>query len=261
MNNKGVEFSINTIAIQKEDANLNIGVNFTYNKNEITNLSLPGTDGTKSPGIETGGIGGGVGNNIQIHTVGYSRNTFYVYQQVYNAAGKPVEGVYVDQNKDGIINSNDLYRYKPSDPDIFVGFNAQGSYKALSAGFALRASFNNYVYNNIHSGYGNYSAYYNSQGFLSNLSNNVLETKFEKPQLFSDYYIENASFLRMDNFFVAYRLNDLFKSKTGLSISANVSNVFTISKYSGLDPEIAGGIDNNIYPRPRTYTLGLSLDF
>jgi TonB-dependent starch-binding outer membrane protein SusC len=261
MNNKGVEFSINTIAIQKDNASLNLGFNITYNKNEITNLSLPGTNDTKSVGIATGGISGGVGNNIQVHSVGYARNTFYVYQQVYGSDGKPVEGVYVDQNKDGIINASDLYRYKPSDPNIYLGFNVQGTYKALSAGCAMRATFNNYVYNNITSGYGNYSAYYNSQGFLSNLSSNVLETKFEKPQLFSDYYIENASFLRMDNIFVAYQLNDLFKSKTGLRVSANVSNVFTVSKYSGLDPEIAGGIDNNIYPRPRTYTLGLSLDF
>lgn len=260
MNNKGVEFSINTVAVDRKDFTLTLGANITFNKNEITNLSLPGvTD--KSPGIAVGGISGGVGNNIQIQSVGYSRNTFFVYQQVYNAAGKPIEGVYVDRNADGKINSDDLYRYKPSDAPLFLGFNVSTTYKQFSAGCALRANFNNYVYNNIHSGYGFYGAYYNPAGFIGNVSANVLETNFEKTQPFSDYYVENASFMKMDNLFFAYSFANLFYPKNNLRLSVNVNNVFTVTKYSGLDPEIAGGIDNNIYPRPRTYTVGVSMDF
>jgi iron complex outermembrane receptor protein len=182
-----------------------------------------------------------------------------VYKQVYDANGRPIEGVYVDLNKDGASTEADKYRYKNPEPRMYFGFGSQFSYKKWSASFAGRASIGNYMYNNFHSTSGTYQNF-GFPNYLGNVASDVLNTAFATPRLWSDYYIENASFVRMDNVNVGYNFGRIGKS-VSLRMSATVQNVFVITKFSGLDPEIAGGINNNFYPRPRIYSLGFNLDF
>lgn len=255
--NKGLEFSVAANVIRNKNFTWDLNYNFTYNEREITNLSK-----VKDPnaiGNLVGGIGGGVGNTIQIHTVGYAPNTFYVYKQVYDQNGKPIEGLYVDQNKDGASNESDKYRYKNPQPKYYMGFNSQFGYKKWSLSFASRASFDNYMYNNFNSNSGTYQNF-GFPNYLGNVAKDVLTTGFTVPRLWSDYYIENASFFKMDNINLGFNVGRISKN-TSLRVSATVQNVFTITNYSGLDPEIPSGIDNNFYPRPRTYSLGFNLDF
>jgi TonB-linked SusC/RagA family outer membrane protein len=262
MTNKGVEFMINTVAVDQKDFKLNFGFNATYNKNTITNLTLAADP--NFIGNKLGGISGGTGNTIQINSVGFNRASYYVYQQVYDAAGKPLDNVFVDRNNDGQITDKDLYRFKDPDADVFLGFNSNFNYKKWTGGFTLRANINNYVYNNIASGTGTYRNIFNPLGYLSNGSKDILATRFSgtgDKYFLSDYYIQNASFLRMDNFNLGYNFGKVIKGAADLTINGNIQNVFVITKYQGIDPEINGGIDNNFYPRPRTFTLGLNLGF
>jgi TonB-dependent starch-binding outer membrane protein SusC len=256
--NNGVEFSINAQPIKKNNMLWDLGFNITYNNNEITNLTK--VEDPNYKGVLTGGISGGTGNQMQIHSVGYNTFSFFGFKQVYNQDGSPVEGLYEDLNKDGIINDNDRYRYKSSQPRVFLGFSTNFDWNKWNAGFVLRANIDNYVYNNVNSQYGVYRAILFNQNYLANAVTDVFNSNFENNRYLSDYYVENASFLRMDNLYVGYNLGQLWKN-SNLRINFNVQNVFTITKYSGLDPEIPGGIDNNFYPRPRTFTLGFGLDF
>jgi TonB-dependent starch-binding outer membrane protein SusC len=254
--NKGVEFTLNFTPIHTNKLNWDVAFNITRNKNIITNLSK--VPNPSFPGVLTGGIAGGVGNTVQIHTVGYPTNSFYVYQQVFNETGIPLEGVYVDKNKDGNVTNADLYRYKSPQPDYYFGVSSQVMFGNWFAGIVTRASIGNYAYNNVNSTAGTFRT--SSTGYLNNVTRNALVTGYENSQYFSDYYIENASFFRADNINLGYNLGKI-KNKLDATVSLNVQNAFVITKYSGLDPEIAGGIDNNIYPRPRTISLGLSLGF
>ena len=256
MENKGLEFSISATPIRNKDFTWDLNFNFTYNTREITNLSKV-KDNTAS--IATGGIGGGVGNTIQLYTVGYAPSTFYVYKQVYDQNGKPIEGLYVDQNKDGASDEKDKYRYKNPQPDYFMGLGSQFGYKKWTLSFAGRASIGNYMYNNFNSNSGTYQNF-GFPNYLGNVAKDVLTTGFTVPRLWSDYYIENASFFKMDNINLGFNVGKISKN-TSLRVSANVQNVFVITNYTGLDPEIPNGIDNNFYPRPRTYSLGFNLDF
>lgn len=262
MENKGVEFSINAQAITKKDFTWDAGFNITYNKNKITNLTVVPQDPTYK-GIQAGGIAGGVGGGFsQIHQVGFSRNTFNLYKQVYDANGKPQENVFVDLNADGIINQDDLSKSKSAVPDVFMGFTSNFTYKKWSAGFVLRSSIGNYVYNNIHSNNGNLLQMLGST-VVYNASSSYLDTRFigNSNNLLSDYFIQNASFLRMDNLTFGYNAGRIFSKKANVRLSAGVQNVFVVTKYKGLDPEINEGVDNNLYPRPRIFTIGASLDF
>ena len=262
MYNKGVEFSINAEPISNKNFTWEAGFNFTYNKNRITNLTVVPQDATYA-GILTGDISGGVGGGFaQIHAVGYSRNTFYLYKQVYDANGNPVENVFVDVNGDGIINEKDLSKSKSAVPDWLFGFSTNLNYKRWSAGFVLRSSIGNYVYNNVYSSMGNLNQILGN-AVLYNASTNYLETGFtgNSNNLLSDYYIQNASFLRMDNLTVGYDAGKVFSNSGSLRITMGIQNVFVITQYKGIDPEISTGIDNSFYPRPRTYSLGFSLDF
>lgn len=259
MENQGVEFTLNTQPIKRNNLSWDFGFNVTYNKNRITNLTK--VNDPNFPGILVGGIAGGTGNTIQINSVGHSINTFYVYKQVYDAAGKPIEGLYVDQNKDGIINEKDLYRYKSAEPPVFLGISSSVEFGKWSAGFVMRGSIGNYMYNNVWSARGVAREILNPANFLSNGSRNVLATNFGNNQFFSDYYVQNASFLRMDNINVGYNVGTVMKGKAQLRVNANIQNAFVITKYEGLDPEINGGIDNNFYPRPRVFAMGLNLNF
>ncbi|MEM7658349.1 MAG: SusC/RagA family TonB-linked outer membrane protein [Bacteroidota bacterium] len=257
--NEGVEVSVNINPIRREDFNLDFGVNLTYNQNTITNLTKVAVD--DFVGIEVGGISGGVGNNIQIHSVGFPRSSFYVYQQVYDEAGLPIEGLYVDQNEDGLITPDDRYRYQQPDPNYFVGATAAVRYKNFSASTVLRGNIGNYVYNNVRSNNGVYRGVVTANNFLSNLHPDVLNANFNNNQFFSDYYMENASFLRMDNLVLGYTFDNLANGKMRLQLSAIGQNLFVITEYTGLDPEIANGIDNNLYPLPRTFSLSLNLSY
>lgn len=256
MKNHGIEFSLNTTIIKKTKLNWDLGFNLAYNKNEI--IKLTKISDPTFIGVATGGIGGGVGNTIQIHSIGYQPSSFFVLKQVYDKAGKPVEGLYVDQNGDGIINSLDYYHYKSPEPTMLIGFTTSVSYDRWNFSTVIRSNVGQYMYNNVFSGSGTFQP--SSLLALGNVHRNYLETGFANSQYFSDYYMENASFLRMDNFTVSYDFGKVFKNKANLRATANVQNVFVISKYRGLDPEIAGGIDNNLYPRPRVFSLGVNLD-
>jgi len=269
MTNKGVEFSINTEPIRSRDLTWDLGFNITYNKNTITNLTVIPND-TSYVGFPNGSIAGGIGGQFAlINAVGGSKNTFYLYKQVYNSNGQPIEGVMVDKNADGIINQRDLYKSKPADPKVFLGFTTNVTWRRWNGGLVMRASLGNYAYNNIFSQTGTQNQILGNT-VLFNASSNYLTTRFKggnSQQLLSDYYIENASFLRMDNINIGYNVGAIYHTHTNLRLNASVQNVFVITKYKGLDPEIGAGIgntpgiDNNLYPRPRTYSLGLNLDF
>ncbi|MFT3822679.1 MAG: TonB-dependent receptor [Chitinophagaceae bacterium] len=249
--NKGVELALNAVAIKNRHASWEVGFNIAYNQNKITNLTA--TRDSTYPGTLTGN---GV---IQINTVGYQANSFYVYhQQYYN--GKPVEGVYVDVNGDGVINQKDLYRYKSPFPKFTLGFSTQFTYDRWAVNTVLRANIGNYMYNGIATGSVK-SNILNPLGYLANSLNDVYNTGFTNSQSQSDYYIQNASFLKMDNVGVSYNFGKIINNKVGLRLLLNCQNVFTITKYKGLDPEIYGGIDNTIYPRPRTFVLGANVQF
>ncbi len=256
--NKGLEFVINVNPVRKRDLRVDIGFNLTYNENTITNLTK--VEDPTYPGILVGGISGGVGNTVQIHTVGYNTNAFYVYRQVYDENGNPIEGLYEDTNGDGRSTPDDRYRYKSPNPRLFMGANAQVTYKDLSFSFVARSNIGNYMYNNIYSERGVYRSIANSNNFLSNLSPDVFNSNFQNNQYFSDYYIQNASFLRLDNVTLGYNLSSLFNNKFRAHLSLIGQNLALATKYKGIDPEIQGGIDNNFYPRPRTISLGLNVN-
>jgi len=260
MKDEGVEVLLNTTPIKNEKFVWDLGFNMAYNKFTITNLSVvPNSTSSSTTDILTGGIQGGTGGTIQIHSVGYTPNTFYVYKQVYGANGKPLEGIYLDQNRDGIINTSDLVRYKSPNAPFTFGFTTSLTYKKWTINTVLRSSVGNYLYNNIASNNAVINNILNSSGFLANAPSSVLTTNFKTPQSLSSYYIENASFLKMDNLGVNYDVGNLRKNSFNLRLTLNCQNVFTVTKYTGSDPEIFGGIDNYLYPKPRTITLGASL--
>ncbi|MBQ3691038.1 MAG: TonB-dependent receptor [Bacteroidales bacterium] len=262
LENKGIEFSLTAHAISKHDLSWTLSYNISYNKNEITKLTF--NDDPSYKGVIHGGISGATGYNIQINAVDHPYNSFYVYEQMYDSDGNPVEKAYVDQNKDGQINEDDLTIFKKSTPDVLMGLSSQFNYKNWFFNFAMRASLGNYVYNNARS---NREAWAGSQmfdpsGFLKNRLNSAKETNFQNGEYLSSYYIENASFLRMDNITLGYNFDKIFNSRQSAKVYFTVQNPFVITKYSGLDPEIQGeGIDNNIYPRPVTFLLGVNLNF
>jgi iron complex outermembrane receptor protein len=255
--NRGIEFMINTVPISKKDITLEVGFNVTANRNNILSLSKVAND--TSIGNQIGGISGGVGNTIQINSVGNPINTFFVYKQKYDESGNPIEGEYEDLNGDGTINSEDLYRFKSSNPDLFLGFTAQMTYKKWSFGFLARAVIGNYVYNNTASFTAVQNAMVPAPPYLSNATSNVLETNFAQPQYFSDYYVQNASFVRFDNINIGYNFGKVFNGLANIRAFANIQNAFVITKYTGLDPEVFNGIDNNLYPRPRIFSLGFNV--
>ncbi|MDI9871023.1 SusC/RagA family TonB-linked outer membrane protein [Flectobacillus roseus] len=259
MENQGVELALNYNPIHTDKFDWNVAFNATYNVNKITKLT--NNNDPSYQGVLVGGIAGGVGSTIQIHSVGYPAYSFYVLQQAYDANGKPIEGVYVDRNGDGIINVDDQYRYKNPAPKVFLGFNSQMTYDNWSFGFVLRGNIGNYVYNNVKSSNGAYINFQGSNGYIANLSPSVFDSQFAKNQFFSDYYMENASFVRMENITLGYTFKKFLGNKVNMRLNATAQNVFTVTKYTGLNPEVSGGIDNNVYPVPRTYSLGLNLGF
>jgi iron complex outermembrane receptor protein len=262
MTNKGFEFTINTTPVQNSNLTWTLNFNVSYNKSKITNL-LTNPDPTFK-GIDVSKISGGTGNQIGKFTVGYAPYTFLVYKQVYDQkTGKPIEGLYADLNRDGQVNDADRYYYKKPAPDVIGGVSTQVSYMKWTIGLAGHVSFGNYLYNNYNSNNGIFRAIQNPLHYIQNASVDYLNTNFQNNQYLSDYYVENASFFRLDNINLGYNAGKVFHDAATLVITGNIQNVFVLSKYSGLDPENASneGIDNNIYPRPRIYSIGLNLSF
>lgn len=258
MENQGVEFTINTRPVVTSDFVWRLGFNATYSETEITKLTI--SEDPEYLGDFTGGISGGVGNNIQINSEGFAPNSFFVYQQVYDQDGNPIEGLYVDRNGDGQIDDEDRYHHQKPTADYYLGLNSSFEYGDLTFSFAGRANLGNFMYNNVSSMNGEYSRLHRPEGpYLSNISSSVFNTNFNSARYFSDYYIQDASFFKMDNISVAYNFGNLIPGNTSLTASFTVQNAFIITKYDGLDPEIANGIDDNFYPRPRNFVLGLSL--
>lgn len=260
LENKGVEFSITGRPIVSRDLNWNVSYNITYNKNRITKLTI--NDDPSYVGVRFGGIDGGTGNNIAIHSVNYPSGSFYVYEQVYDNDGRPLEGVFVDQNADGQINEEDMIVYKNAAPDVFMGLSSQLSYKNWDLNFSLRANIGNYAYNNIQSNRESRSITYDPSGWLKNKVNSATFTNFDAVHYQSSYYIQNASFLKMDNISLGYNFNNISNWLQSARLHFTVQNPFVITKYKGLDPEFTNdGIDNNIYPHPRVFILGFNLNF
>ena len=262
LKNIGVEYEINAVAIQTKDWYWNIGANVAWNKNEITRLTND-DEAEGYYGVDTGGYSGGVGGTCQVHQTGQPTHSFYVYQQIYDENGRPIEGLYVDRNGDGSVNEQDKYVYKKAAPDVTIGFNTQLSWKALTLAVSAHANIGNYVYDNISSN-GELLTDLWTNNFTNNRVVTAPQTNFRSSgQYLSDYYVRNASFLKLDNITLSYRF-DLGKScdrGMTLDVYGTVSNVATFTGYKGIDPEIASGIDNNMYPRPRTYILGLKFNF
>lgn len=263
LENSGVEFSINSKPVVTTDWTWDLGFNITYNKNEITKLT---TGDSENYYVAAGdNIGGGRDMKAMAHAVGHPASSFYVYQQVYDENGRPIGNEFVDRNGDGTINGDDRYFYKKPTADVLMGLTSRLSYKSWDFSFSLRASLNNYVYNSVEAGGSdcNPTSIY-SFGALNNrplmgVANNI-QSKNDNT-LLSDYFVQNASFMKCDNITLGYSFKKLFGAPIGGRVYAAVQNVFTISKYKGLDPEVENGLDNNIYPRPLTTLIGLSLNF
>ena len=262
MTNQGIEFNVNAVAIQTKDFSWELGYNFTWNKSRITKLTA--VYNPDYPGIAAGNAPFATGTTIQYHQVGHVPGTFYLYEQVYDDQGHPIQNEVVDRNNDGEITQADQYfTGKSPMPKVFMGLNSQFRYKNWDLGFNLRANFGNYVFNGFAADHTTL-AHFNNQGFINNYSVDADKygwTKMsENYQKTSDLYLENASFLKLDNITVGYTFDKFFTEKISGRVSASVQNVFTITGYSGLDPETSA-IDSNIWPRPRTFTVGLSLNF
>ena len=270
LKNTGVEAAITWRAIQTKDWFWTMTYNFTYNKNEITDLN--GVSENGAPVVNTNiKVGDGSGAYLQANQVGYAMNSYYVYQQVYDKNGKPIENCVVDRNGDGKINESDKYLYKSPAAPVTMGFSSRLEYKNWDFGFSLRASLGNYVYNNVEQGMSNMNTgewFSNSLKYFSNRLKSTVERNWQTYEItskLSDYYVKNASFLKCDNITLGYSFNNLFKSSGWHGLSgrayATASNVFTITNYDGLDPEVGDGNDNNLYPRPFSVVVGLSLNF
>ncbi|MGB0777726.1 MAG: SusC/RagA family TonB-linked outer membrane protein [Flavobacteriaceae bacterium] len=255
MENKGVEVALNVIPVRTDSFEWTINANLSYNENTLTKLPNP---------QPTGGISGGTGNNVQRHEVGQTPFAFYVYEQVYDESQNPVEGVFVDRNKDGVITEEDKYFYKDPYADMVIGLNTNMTLGNFDFAFASRLSLGNYVYNNVASDKGFADRAVSTANTLNNLNQNFFETQFlinDTKTLLSDYYVQDASFYRIDNITLGYNLPADLIEGVGMRIYGSANNVLLVSEYEGLDPEIPGGIDNNFYPRPQIYSVGLNINF
>ena len=257
VDSKGIEVSLNATPIQTKDWEWNLSYNFTWQNMKVKNLSL--TQGGSQTNVKVGPSIDAY--QFQVLSEGYEPYMFYVYHQLYDSkTGKPIEGAYADLNNDGEINESDLYRYHSPAPKYIMGLSTSLRYKQLTLGMSFRANIDNYVYNGMGMSTGAFEtvSYNNSQ--LNNLNTSFLKTGFKTRQYLSDYYVENASFLKLDNLSLSYNVGKINKWAS-LTVSAMVQNVFTITGYSGTDPEVPNGMDNSFYPRPRTYSVSLGLQF
>ncbi|SFD00585.1 iron complex outermembrane recepter protein [Algibacter lectus] len=256
---RGIEFSVNADVVKQKDFTIDFNFNATFLDREIKELAQ-GQD------VKTGGISGGTGNNIQILSEGFSPNSFNVYKQLYDTSGNPIEGAYVDLNGDNVINEDDRYLKENPGADAILGFQSNVNYKNFDFSFNMRANLGNYVYNNVNSSRSQYQLLQDN-AVLGNLPTSVLDNNFQRTAdvIISDIYVEDASFLKIDNITLGYTFPNVSKKLKSIRLWAGIQNVFTITNYSGLDPEVSvgtdQGIDNNIYPRPRTILAGANFKF
>lgn len=255
METDGLEFLISVIPVKTENFTWDFSFNAAVYDPVITNLA----DVAEGYFIPTGGISGGIGNTVQAHQEGNTPFGFLVYQQVYDNAGKPLEGVYVDRNGDGAITQADKYFYKSTTPDATFGFSTKFNYKNWDFSTSLRAVVGNYVYNNFASQSNVQSIATND--YLQNISSVAASYGFKNVQYWSDIFIEDASFLRMDNLSLGYNFGNILGERSNLRVYGMAQNIFVITDYTGVDPEIFGNIDNGFYQRPKVYSLGLNFQF
>lgn len=256
LENKGAEFALEVIPVSKNDMSLSIGFNVTYNENKITKLLL--TDDPDYIGILYGDAFTG---QKQVTRVGYPSYSYFVNKQVYDSNGNPIEGLYVDlSGLGGTVNGDnaDKYIYHNPVPDYLLGLSARFNYKNFDISASSRGSIGNYVYNQVAAG-ASYDQM-NQIGYWKNFPKYLSDTQFVKRQFTSDYFVENASFFKLDNASIGYTYPEIFGKMTA-RMSFTVQNVLTITKYRGIDPEVQGGIDNNFYPRPRTYMFGIGFTY
>jgi len=258
MVNKGIELSLNITPVATKNINWDLSFNGAYNTNEITKLTA--IDDPNYIGVATGGIAGGVGSNIQIHTVGYAPSSFFVFSQQYDESGKMLEGKFNDLNEDGKIDDLDKYRFEKPAPDYILGLTSNFSYKNFDFSFAGRANLGNYVYNNVATDMGYLQRLYHPTNYLQNVHRSAVINNVSQQRnlTFSDHFISDASFFRLDHITIGYSPKIIGRS---FRVYATIQNPIVLTNYIGLDPEIANGIDNNFYPRPRTILAGVSVDF
>ena len=257
MNSSGIEASLNLVPVRTGDWTWEIGANVTWQNVKITNLTLIDngevTETLVGPLID--------GKYVQVMTEGQAPYSFFVYKQLYDTQGRPIEGAYADLNNDGTITMEDRYCYHSPAADVLLGLNTSLSWKSLTISATFRASIGNYAYNAMAVNTGALETMKYSAPQLSNLHASYRDTQFKQRQFFSDYYVENASFLKMDNLTVSYDFGRFCSNAIGVRASVMMQNVFTLTKYSGVDPEIPNGFDSSFYPRPRIVSLSLGLDF
>ena len=257
VDSQGLELTLNGTLIETKNVVWNVSFNATWQKMKVKNLSLvKGTEQLNTlvgPTLDT--------YNFQVLTEGYEPYMFYLYHQLYDESGMPIEGKYADMNGDGVINEQDRYRYKSPAPDYILGLSSNLRVKNWTIGFSMRANIGNYVYNANAMNTGAWETVSYNKYQLNNLNRSYLETGFQERQRLSDYYLENASFLKMDNINIGYNFGRLSTWCSNFYVSAMMQNVFTITKYSGVDPEVPNGMDNSFYPRPRIYSLTLGIEF
>ncbi len=259
MKNQGVELSLTTTPWLTKNNSWDFAVNLAYNRNEITRLLA--TDDENYQGVLTGGIAGGVGSNIQIHSVGYAPASFFVFEQLYDENGNLLEGQFADRNEDGVVNGDDKYRFEKPAADYTIGFTSALKLSDFTLSFAGRAALGNFVYNNLQTDQGYLLRMYGTANVLWNIHQSAvdLNVKDQASLTFSDYFVQEASYLKIDHITLSYNFNRLLGH--GISVFATAQNPVIITKYEGLDPEIGNGIDNNLYPRARTFVFGVSADF
>jgi len=260
LENTGVEFTLNTIPVKTKDLQWDFGFNMAYNKNKITKLTLGNNSNAAMPPF--GSSGGDGGRKILIHQVGYPASMYYVFEQVYDNNGKPIEGLFVDRNNDGKYDEQDLYLYRNATPNFIFGINTRLIWKKWDFSIASHGSIGNYNYNGMAANNSELSPariYYGA--YLSNRNRSAFDTNFQMKQVQSDYYIQNASFYRIDNFTLGWSFAKTKSFPLGGRIYGSVQDPLVFTKYTGLDPEISGGIDNSFYPRPITVIFGVNINF
>ena len=252
---QGLEFSVSADVISEENFNWNVNFNASLFNREVTEIP-------QNQDINVGGISGGTGNTIQIIREGEAPNSFYVFKQLYDSNGAPIEGAYADLDGNNIINDNDRYIRANPDPDAILGFQSSIDYENFDFAFNLRANIGNYVYNNVNSSRAQYELLLDNS-VLGNIPTSVLDTNFQRTSdvITSDIYLENASFLRMDNITLGYTFQKISNVLKSVRVWAGMQNVFVISDYSGVEPEQFNGIDNTIYPRFRNILVGTNIKF
>ncbi|RZJ66730.1 MAG: TonB-dependent receptor [Flavobacterium sp.] len=259
LENKGVEVALDLYPVRNEKVSWRVGGNVTFQTSEITSLSnspVPSFDG-----YDLTTVAGGTGTFIQNHQVGYAPASFYVFEQAYDVDGSPIYNQFVDRNGDGIVNSDDKYRFHKPAADVYFGFNTDVTFGNWWFSSSFRGATGNYVYDNVNSQRGNLSVLPGNGNYLVNATPEAATTNFPQPQYQSDFYIKDASYVKWDNVTLGYTFKDVFDKGSTMRLTGAVQNVLLITGYKGIDPEVQNGVDNNLYPRPRTYTLGLNINF